>query len=128
MVLTGQLPSPPDRKPPTDDPPSDATGQAYIVVHCDPHGEEVCGSPENSQWDQLVEVVASADERAHKLTLLMTADWAECIEADPKRLDALATWLKNGHQLGYHHGRGGKGEQDSHGLQMRAKDLQRVER
>ena len=95
----GQAPVVPD---PTPDSALE-TGQVYIVIHCDPHGDSVCGTPGDSQWDQLVEIVAAADLRGHKLTLLMGAAWAECITASPARFEDLKSWVSDGHQLGYHH-------------------------
>jgi len=80
-----------------------STGQVYIVLHCDPHGDAVCGDENDSQWDRLVQVVAAADKRGHKLTLLMSADWVGCIEGKADRYELLKYWVLSGHQLGYHH-------------------------
>ena len=80
-----------------------STGQVYIVLHCDPHGEEVCENEDASQWDRLVQAVAAADKRGHKLTLLMSADWVGCIQGNADRFELLKYWVLSGHQLGYHH-------------------------
>ena len=89
----------------TPEPPQSnmATGQVYIVIHADPHGDEVCEAGGDSQWDKLVGVMASAESHDHKITLLMSADWADCLQGDDARFDVLKGWVQSGHQIGYHH-------------------------
>jgi hypothetical protein len=99
LYYGGEL-APPVTSPPT---PTVTSEQVYVVIHCEPHGDEVCGTPGESQWDTLVEIVTTADAHGHLLTLLMSADWAECVSAAPERLLLLKSWLLAGHQLGYHH-------------------------
>ncbi len=91
---------PDDAEEPPDAPPA-SSHRAYLVLHAEPHGDAVCvdGGP----WDNLVDVVGAADERGHLLTILFSADWADCITPSPARLDSVAAWVRTGHQIGYHH-------------------------
>jgi len=73
-----------------------------IAIHADPNGpKNTRATPEN--WEKLVALVSKADQLGHKLTLLLSSDWAEMIQQVPNRKTVFKGWVSNGHHAGYHH-------------------------
>jgi hypothetical protein len=73
-----------------------------IALHLDPNGPNVTQATAE-HWERLTGIMAEADKHGHKLTILMSSDWAELADEESSRKMALKTWVANGHQLGYHH-------------------------
>ena len=76
--------------------------QAMVAIHLDPTGPSVTHATAQN-WERLTDLMATADSFGHKLTLLMSSDWADLVAANPVRQTALQDWVNNGHQLGFHH-------------------------
>ena len=83
-------------------PPLPINTQAMVAIHLDPTGPSVTHATAQN-WERLTDLMATADSFGHKLTLLMSSDWADLVAADPVRQSALQNWVNNGHQLGFHH-------------------------
>lgn len=90
----GDLPEPADTG-------STAAHRAFLVIHADPHDEAICAP--GGEWEKLEAVVEAASDRDHRLTILFSADWADCIVPSSSHLDTVAAWVRAGHQIGYHH-------------------------
>ncbi len=81
-------------------PPSESTDPLYfIAVHCDPYDDAKI----LEHVDNLRTMIAAADERNIKLTLMFTAQWANVITADPALALEVKGWGKSGHELAGHH-------------------------
>ncbi len=83
-------------------PPVPINTQAMVAIHLDPTGPTVIHATAQN-WERLSNLIAIADTFGHKLTLLMSSDWADLVAADHARQTSLQTWVNNGHQLGFHH-------------------------
>ncbi|MEW5827007.1 MAG: hypothetical protein AB1778_09280 [Candidatus Bipolaricaulota bacterium] len=68
-----------------------------FVVHAEPTGVDAAA------FAELAALVALADGYVVPLTLLLTAQWADLILADPQRIAAVALWVASGHEIGVHH-------------------------
>ncbi len=101
-IPTPDIPTPDDTPTPDNSNTSATNINAMIAIHLDPTGPMVTHATEEN-WQRLSALVSRADEIGHKLTLLMSSDWAELTQAAPGRKLALKEWVTNGHQLGYHH-------------------------
>jgi len=77
--------------------PASAVPVSCFVVHAEPTGVNA------ATFQSLAALVATADRCGVPLTLLLTAQWAEFILADPERVDAIETWIAAGHEVGAHH-------------------------
>ena len=83
------------------------TARGMIAIHIDPNTygsaglETVNASTQN--LIRLAALVSKANEYGHKLTLLMSADWAVLIDNLPGWRVALKSWISSGHELGFHH-------------------------
>lgn len=80
---------------PTPTPPS--LSRAIIVLHVDPQSASL------PNWRKLTRLVAAADARGHRLTLLFGAPWGGLVESSMQRKLKVAQWLADGHQIGFHH-------------------------
>ncbi len=74
---------------------------AALVIHLDPNGNERQHAT-SQNWERLTNAVDAADRHGHKLTLLMTADWSDLINADQQRKNTLESWIAGGHEVGFH--------------------------
>ncbi len=74
---------------------------AALVIHLDPNGNERQHAT-SQNWERLTNAVDAADRHGHKLTLLMTADWSDLINADQQRKNTLGNWIASGHEVGFH--------------------------
>lgn len=69
--------------------------QAFFVVHCDPN--------EAYNFPNLEILVDSANNYNVKLTIEFTSYWVDSIMPYPARLNKIATWKSQGHEIGMHH-------------------------
>jgi hypothetical protein len=79
----------------------------YIVIHVDPTGTQPPTTYEQD-WEKFLAFMAEIDGRKkgghdHHLTLLFAPNWGPFILADEGRVDVVAGWVKDGHELGFHH-------------------------
>jgi hypothetical protein len=75
----------------------------FIVIHNEPGRDAKSTAYAKQYWPALVQLVASADDEGHKLTLLFNPQWATYIMEDSTRLTMLRSWEANGHEIGLHH-------------------------
>ncbi len=83
----------------------EATGTApatYLVIHADPQQADDLG------YERLVafmdELAADSDSgNAHKITILLSAQFADYLGQDASRRTEAAGWIADGHELGFHH-------------------------
>jgi hypothetical protein len=75
----------------------------FIAIHNEPYhfpgGRRALGA----SYRTLVEMVERADEYQIKLTLMFAPQWADFIADDSERMDLLAKWKNNGHEIAGHH-------------------------
>ena len=75
----------------------------FIAIHNEP-----CHFPGGKRaleisYRTLAEMVEKADRFHIKLTLMFAPQWADFIAEDPERMDLLAKWKKQGHEIAGHH-------------------------
>tara|TARA_B100000683_G_scaffold238623_1_gene244629 strand:- start:1078 stop:2088 length:1011 start_codon:yes stop_codon:yes gene_type:complete len=69
--------------------------ESFFVVHCDPN--------EAYNFPSLEVLVDSANNHNIKLTIEFTAPWIDSILPYPYRLNQIAIWQADGHEVGLHH-------------------------
>jgi len=74
----------------------------FIAIHCEPGPDPNSTFYQEDKWPHLVDLVRSADDHGHKLTILMNPQWAVYILDSPVRSDLLRNWEENGHEIGLH--------------------------
>lgn len=75
----------------------------FIAIHNEPGGSHYSDLEYQAEnWPGLVDLIESADEYGHKLTLLFNPQWAEYILQDDEKLSLVRSWESNGHELGVH--------------------------
>ncbi len=62
------------------------------------HSDSVAG-----EWHMLEELVQTADEYGHKLTLEFQPQWAEYALENPDKLAQIRDWEADGHEIAAHH-------------------------
>lgn len=75
-----------------------ALGGAFVAVHLEVGTQQHI----DGLWPQLEALVALADERGQKLTLMFTAHWARYV-LDRGLLERVHAWERKGHEIALHH-------------------------
>jgi len=78
----------------------------FIAIHNEPyHNDRDSDQKLAAAYSILSEMVEQADEYNIKLTLMLTAQWADYIISSPERTAEVRSWEANGHEIsGHHHG------------------------
>jgi hypothetical protein len=71
----------------------------FMAIHCDPGR----GADPMNEFTNLETMVADANERSLRLTIMLTAQWADYIVASSDRLRQVRGWGEAGHELAGHH-------------------------
>jgi len=84
---------------------SNQFGGVFFAIHIETSDHATHSNSVADEWNMLEELVATADEYGHKLTLEFQPQWAEYALENPDKLAQIRTWEANGHEIaGHHHG------------------------
>jgi hypothetical protein len=75
----------------------------FIVIHMEPGSKPKTTENPEMYWEDLIELVSTADSYELKLNLLFNPQWATHIIQNASRLATLREWEAKGHLVGLHH-------------------------
>ncbi|MBI5871808.1 hypothetical protein HZB88_01860 [archaeon] len=87
-------------------PEAETTGIPYyfIAVHNEPsHSLPISGEAIEKAYPTLEQIVDKANKYNIKLTLMLSAQWADYISESPERLAKIKEWQSQGHEIAAHH-------------------------
>ncbi len=75
---------------------------AFVSIHLEPGSNANTADYPEQYWNDLIDLIALADEYEVHLTLSMNPQWSIYILADETRLTQVRGWEAEGHELAYH--------------------------
>lgn len=75
----------------------------FVAIHNEPYHFPGGRRALAASYRTLVKMVEQADKHNIKLTLMFAPQWADFIAGDSERMDLLAKWKKQGHEIAGHH-------------------------
>ena len=84
-------------------PTPDETPYYFVAIHNEPYHFPSGRRALEVSYRTLVEMVEQADKFDIKLTLMFAPQWADFIADDSERMDRLAKWKEQGHEIAGHH-------------------------
>ena len=75
----------------------------FVAIHNEPFHYPAGEKMLKESYAVLRKMVAAADKYNIKLTLMFTAQYADYISSDKKRMSELKEWEKRGHEIAAHH-------------------------